>query len=349
MQKNPTTMLQPTRPARASDASSGRSGYSHNLGLDLVRATEAAALSAGRWMGMSRTEESDSHAARAMEVALNQIPFRGQIISSEIDKLNECDPLHPGEVVGTGFGPQMDIVVDPIEGRYLLAQGHPDAISVTAAAPRGAFWSAPHAVYMEKIVVGPDVAPMLVPECMDAPAAWTLALVARAKNKAVSDLVVFLLNHPRHTDLIHEIRAAGARVILRSEGDLIGALKALVPAGGVDIMMGIGNYPEGLMAACAVKAGNGAMLGRLTPQSEAERKAVLEDGHDLRDIMTVDTLVAGQETFFAATGITDGSLLAGIRYHGTRATSHSLIMRGETHTRRLIEAEHLLEPGSPDS
>ncbi len=319
--------------------------HSRNLGLDLIRATEAAALSAGRWMGMSRATESDNSAARAMEMALNQIEFRGRIILSEIDKLNSSDPLHPGESVGTGWGPEMDLVADPIEGRFLLARGHPDAISVIAAAPRGAFWSAPQAVYMEKIVVGPEVAPTLVPECLDAPAAWTLALVARAKNKAVSDLVVFLLNRPRHSDLIREIRAAGARVTLRSDGDLIGALKALFLSGGVDIMMGTGNYPEGLMAACAVKAGKGAMLGRLAPQSEAERQALLASGHDLQKIMTVDELVGDQETFFSATGITDGSLLAGVKYEGVRATSHSLIMRGKTHTRRIIKAEHLLEQG----
>ena len=197
------------------------------------------------------------------------------MLFSEVDKLGADDPLHPGQRVGTGRGTRMDIVVDPIEGRALLGQGHPDAISVAAAAPRGAFWSVPHAVYMEKLVVGPHVAPALVPECLDAPAAWTLALVARAQSKAVSDLVVYVLNRPRHQDLIREIRAAGARVMLRCEGDLVGALKALLAQGGVDLMMGVGNYPEGLIAACAVKACNGGMLGRLAPQTTSEREAIL--------------------------------------------------------------------------
>ncbi|MBN1249124.1 MAG: fructose-bisphosphatase class II family protein [Anaerolineae bacterium] len=314
----------------------------HNLGLDLARATEAAALAAGRWMGVGETDASDKAATLAMQEALNQIDFDGRILFSEIDKLGADDPLHPGQPLGSGRGPQMDLVVDPIEGRALLSRGHPDAIAVAAAAPRGAFWSVPHAVYMEKLVVGPEVAPVLVPECLDAPAAWTLALVARAQDKAISDLVVFMLNRPRHQDLIREIRDAGARVMLRSEGDLIGSLKALLPGGGVDLMMGIGNYPEGLMAACAARAGNGAMLGRLAPQTEAEREAVLSSGGDLRRIYTVQELVQGSQTFFTATGITDGALLKGVQYHGARATSNSLIMRGETHTRRMIEAEHLL-------
>ena len=202
---------------------------------------------------------------------------------------------------------------------------------------------------MEKLVVGPHVAHALVPECMDAPAAWTLALVARSQSKAVSDLIVFVLNRPRHLDLVREIRAAGARVILRNEGDLVGALRALVPQGGIDLMMGVGNYPEGLITACAVKACNGGMLGRLSPQTTAEREAILSAGVDLRSVYTVNELVLGDTTFFTATGITDGSLLEGIRYHGTRATSNSLIMRGETHTRRTMSGEHLLTPQGPES
>jgi fructose-1,6-bisphosphatase II len=316
----------------------------HNLGLDLVRATEAAALAAGRWMGMGQTNKSDHAAARAMERTLNHININGRIVFSEQDKLHQEDPLHPGEAVGTGIGPQMDVVVDPIEGRELLARGYPDAVSVAAAAPRDAFWNVPQAIYMEKIVVGPPVADVLVPECLDAPAAWTLALVARAQGKSVSDLVVFILNRPRHADLIDEIRTAGARVMVRSEGDLVGALKALFPFGAVDVMMGIGNFPEGLIAACAVKAGNGAMLGRLAPQSADEREALTAGGFDLARIMTMDDLVAGERVFFAATGVTDGSLLDGVHYRGARATSNSLIMRGETHTRRVIEAEHLVIP-----
>lgn len=322
---------------------------SHNLGLDLARATEAAALAAGRWMGVGKAEESDAAAARAMEEALDKIDFDGRILFSEVDKLKTSDPLHPGQKLGSGSGMPMDLVVDPIEGRQLLLQGHPDAVSVAAAAPRNAFWQVPGAIYMEKIVVGPEAASALVPECLDAPAAWTLALVARVQGKAVSDLVVFLLDRPRHRDLIEEIRAAGARVMLRTQGDLVGALKALFPQGGVDIMMGIGNYPEGLITACAVKAGYGAMLGRLAPQSETERDTLVEGGYDLSHVLTVDELAADDRTFFAATGITDGSVLSGVRYRSGRVATKSLIMRGETHTRRIIETEQLVEPSSPET
>jgi fructose-1,6-bisphosphatase II len=315
----------------------------HNLGLDLARATEAAALAAGRWMGKGQPESADHAATHAMEIALNEINIKGRIVFSEQDKLRETDRLHPGQATGSGYGPEMDLVVDPIEGRLLLSRGHPDAIAVAAAAPRGAFWSVPPAIYMEKLVVGPQVKDALVPECLSAPAAWTLALVARATGKDVSDLIVFILNRQRHADMIKEIRDTGARVMLRSEGDLVGAIKTILPSGGVDLLMGIGNFPEGLLAACAVKAANGGMLGRLAPQSESELKAIEVAGFNSRDILTESDLVASDKVFFAATGVTDGSLLKGIHYRGDRASSNSLILRGETHTRRTVTAEHLLE------
>jgi len=315
----------------------------HNLGLDLVRATEAAALVAGRWMGLNEANRSDHYASQAMEHILNVINLDGRIVLSEVDKLEPDAPLHLHQSVGAGDGPQIDIIVDPIEGRRLLARGHPDVISVAVGAPRDAFWDAKPAIYMDKIVVDAEVAPVLVPECLDAPAGWTLALVARAKKKAISDLVVFVLNRPRHQELIHEIRQAGARVILRSDGDIIGALQALLPQGGADIMMGIGNVAEGVIAACAARAANGAMLGRLTPQSDEELDAVQEAGLDIDRVLTMDEMVTSKQVFFAATGITDGVILQGIHYHGKRATSNSLLMRGETHTHRDIEATHLLE------
>ena len=315
----------------------------HNLGLDLVRATEAAALVAGRWMGLNEANRSDHYASQAMEHILNVINLDGRIVLSEVDKLEPDAPLHLHQSVGAGGGPQIDIIVDPIEGRRLLARGHPDVISVAVGAPRDAFWDAKPAIYMNKIVVDAKVAPVLVPECLDAPAGWTLALVARAKKKEISDLVVFVLNRPRHQELIHEIRQAGARVILRSDGDIIGALQALLPQGGADIMMGIGRVSEGVIAACAARAANGAMLGRLTPQSDEELDAVQEAGLDIDRVLTMDEMVTSKQVFFAATGVTDGVILQGIHYHGQRATSNSLLMRGETHTHRDIEATHLLE------
>ncbi|MCC7354826.1 MAG: class II fructose-bisphosphatase, partial [Anaerolineae bacterium] len=313
-------------------------------GLDLIRATEAAAFKSGRWMGLGEPAEADRVAACAMHDALATIEMDGRIAIGEEESLAQNGTLCSEEAVGTGRGAQVDVVVDPIDGSRLLAQGHPGAISVVAVSPRGTMWAprAP-ALYMEKIVVGADVANALVPECMDAPAAWTLALVARVKHKRVSDLVVFVLDRPRHADLIEEIRRAGARAMLRPDGDIAGALMASSPDSGVDILMGVGRIPEGLLAACAVKATGGAMLGRLAPQSTEERDAVRAAGLDDREVLTCDQLVSSNMIFFAATGIPDGPLLSGVHYIGDRCRSNSMILRGETRTRRLIYAEHLLE------
>jgi fructose-1,6-bisphosphatase II len=314
-----------------------------NLGLDLVRATEAAALSAGRWMGLGKRDEADNAAATAMAKALNTLDMDGHIVIGEEGKLDIHSSLDTGRQVGTGDGPEMDVVVDPIDGRNLLARGHPGAIAVVGVAPRGSMWSPTSAVYMEKIVVGREAAGALVPECMDAPAAWILALIARVEKKEVHDLVVFVLDRPRHQDLIEEIRAAGARAMLRSDGDIAGALLAATPDTGVDVLMGVGGVPEGVIAACAVKAIGGGMLGRLAPQSPEENGAIKAAGLDIKQILTCDQLVISDEIFFAATGITDGSLLPGVRYRGDRAQAHSLVLRCETNSRRTILAEHVVE------
>jgi len=234
-------------------------------------------------------------------------------------------------------------VVDPIDGRRLLAQGRSGAIAVAGAAPFGSMWSGASAVYMEKLVVSEIAADSLVPECMDAPAAWTLALVAREKGKRVEDLIVFVLERARHRDLIDEIRAAGARVMLRSDGDIAGAVMAASPEGHADVLMGIGGVPQGLIAACAVKCMGGAMLARLAPQSDRERTSVEEAELDTREILTCDRLVAGKQIYFAITGITDGPLVNGVRYSGRKAETSSIILRCETRTRRFMDAEHLLE------
>lgn len=311
-----------------------------NLGIDLVRATEAAALNAGRWMGLGKRDDADHDATEAMYKALNTLDMDGYIVIGEEGKLGLHSPLESGCKVGTGHGPEMDVVVDPIDGRNLLAQGKPGAIAVAAVAPRGSMWSPTPAVYMEKIVVDREAGNALVPECMDAPVAWTLALIARVKKKAVRDLVVFVLDRRRHIDLIEEIRAAGARVMLRSDGDIAGALIAASAQSGADLLLGVGGVAEGVIAACAVKAIGGAMLGRLSPQSASERDAVEAAGLDTRRILTCDELIASNQIFFAATGITDGPLLSGVQYHGDRAETESLILRSETNTRRTIHAEH---------
>jgi fructose-1,6-bisphosphatase II len=314
---------------------------SRNWGLDLARVTEAAARAAGRWMGFGQRDAADQDAIGAMATAFSSLDIAGHIVVGEEGKFGVHSALESGRTVGTGDGPAMDVVVDPIDGRNLLALGHPGAIAVAAVAPRGTMWSPSSALYMEKIVVGRAAARSLVAECMDAPAAWTLALIARAWQKEIRDLVVFVLERPRHVALIEEIRQAGARVMLRSDGDIAGALMAASPNSGVDVLMGIGGVPEGIIAACAVKALGGAMLGRLAPQSEAERAAVAAAGLNTGRILSDTELIAGEQVFFAATGITDGPLLTGVRYHGERAETHSLILRADTGSRRVMHAEHV--------
>ncbi|PEN15292.1 fructose-bisphosphatase class II [Longibacter salinarum] len=315
-----------------------------NLGLDLVRITEAAAIAAGRHMGFGDAIRPDGDATTAMRRELNTLPVDGRIVLGEHRELKSDRMLRHGDAVGTGHGDAVDLVVDPVDGRNLLARGLPGAISVIAAAPRGSMWAPERAVYMEKLVVDRHAASAIVPECLDAPAAWTLSLLARVKEKAVRDLVIFVLDRPRHADLIDEIRAAGARVMLQAEGDVAGALLAASPRHpGVDALMDIGGIPEGVIAACAVRALGGAMLGRLAPQSQKERSDLRTSGLDESAILTASDLVSGTDLYFSATGVTDGPVLRGVHYHGQRAETHSLVLRAETRTRRTIQAEHLLD------
>ena len=314
-----------------------------NLGLDLVRVTEATAVQAARWMGLGRRREADETAIRAMAEGLNSLEMNGVIVIGEESKLGLHSPLDSGNRIGNGEGPEMDVVVDPIDGTNLLVHGRTGAISAVGVAPRGTMWSPYPAAYMEKLVVDREVAHALVKEALDAPPAWTLAMIARIKKKTVRDLVVFVLDRPRHQDLIEEIRMAGARVALRREGDIAGAILAAMPNSSIDVLMGIGGAAEGVMAACAVKALRGAMLVRLAPQSEEERAQVLEAGHDLQRIMNQDELIQGDDVFFAATGVTEGMLLDGVQYAGGFARTHSLVLRSLTGARRMIRAERLLE------
>jgi len=314
-----------------------------NLGLDLVRATEAASLVAARWMGLGKADEADCDAAEAMVRALNTMEVRGRIVIGEEGKLGRHSALDSGASIGTGQGLELDVVVDPIDGRRRLALGYSDAISVVGLAPRDSMWSPAPAVYMEKLVVDRVAAEALVPECLDAPAAWTLALVARVKHKPVRDLVVFVLDRPRHHHLVEEIRAAGARVQLRSDGDISGGLMAAYPDSGVDLLMGIGGIAEGVIAACAVKALGGKMLGRLAPQSDQERSEVQAAGMDTQRVLSSNEMVRGNQIFFAATGITDGLLLSGVRLRGHEAETNSLVLRCETSTRRIIHTTHRVD------
>jgi len=314
-----------------------------NLGLDLVRVTEATAIQAGRWMGLGQRAEADQTAMNTMIMGLKELEMNGRIVIGEESKRGLHSPLDTGGIVGNGKGPEMDVVLDPIDGTRLLVHGRSGAISTIAVAPRGAMWSPYPATYMEKLVVDRDVAHALVKEALDAPAAWTLAMIARIKKKTIRDLVVFVLDRPRHQDLIAEIRMAGARVALRRDGDVAGAILAAIPNSGIDVLMGVGGAAEAIMAACAVKALRGAMLTRLAPQSPEEHKRVTEAGLDLSLIMNQDELVPNDQVFFAATGVTDGMLLDGVHYAGGFAATHSIVLRVKTGTRRMIRAERLLQ------
>ena len=313
------------------------------LGLDLVRTTEHTALKVGRWLGLGDKKQTHLTACNAMIEALARINMDGRIVIGEEGRLGGESALDSGQAVGTGHGPAVDVIIDPIDGTASVVEGRSGAISVVAVAPRGSMWApGPDPVYMDKIVVDREAADSLVPECMDAPVAWTLALVARAKKKPVKDLQVIVLNKPRHEELIEEVRSAGARVLLRGDGDTVGAMIAATPNVGADVLIGIGGVPEGVTAACAVKAMGGAMLGRLAPQSAEEWQAIKESGLDVNKILTCDEIVTSREIYLAATGITPGPLLPGVTYRGKEAQTYSLLMRAETRTRRYIRAEHAI-------
>jgi len=312
-------------------------------GLGLVRATEAAALAAGRWMGLGDRQAADHAAQDAMAAALNLMPMQGRIVSGEELRVGEHSRLDSGAAVGTGKGPELDVEVNAIDGASLVAEGRPGSISVAAFAAPGAMWRPAPAVYMEKLVVDRRAAAALGPEALDAPPGWVLALVARAMGKEIRDLVVFILERPRHENLVHDIRKAGARVFLRPAGDIGGAIMTADPDGGVDVMMGTGGASEGLLGACAVKALGGGMLGRVFTRDEAERRACLDAGLAVDRVVTCGDMVAGDDVFFTATGITDTPLLRGVRFHGDSADTESLVLRMDTGTRRLIRTEHSLK------
>jgi len=317
---------------------------SRNIGLELLRVTEASAIAAGRWIGLGARDKAHSAATEAMANVLDQISINGRIVIGEEGRLGEHTSLDSGLEVGSGEGPPVDVVVDPIDGTKLVVFGRPGAISLVGVAPAGSMWSPPpEAIYMDKIVVDREAAGALVPECLDAPAAWTLALIARVKDKLVRDLAVIVLDRPRHEDLINEIRAAGARIILRREGDAEGALEAALDGSRADLLMGSGGVSEGVIAACAVRALGGGMLGRLSPQNPEELNAIRDAGIDPNQILSCRELVNSDNIFFAATGITGGPVLKAIRYRRRFVETHSMLLRSITGTRRFIFAEQKLE------
>ena len=310
-----------------------------NLALDIVRITEAAALASARWLGRGAKEDGDGAAVDAMRNSFSTLHVDGIVVIGEGEKDN-APMLYNGEHVGIGDGPQLDVAVDPVEGTNLLAFGRPNAISTVAVAPRGSMFNPGPSFYMQKLVV-PGEARNVVD--LDAPVAVNLANVAKALGKKVQDLVVFVLDKPRHKQLIADIRAVGARIQLHTDGDVAGALMAVDPRNEVDIMMGTGGTPEGVLAACAIKGMDGQMLARLDPQSYVEKEAITNAGIDLREVLTVNDLVKSDDCFFAATGISGGDFLRGVRYSARHAVTHSLVLRGKTGTLRYVESYHNLD------
>ncbi|WP_097013676.1 class II fructose-bisphosphatase [Pseudodesulfovibrio profundus] len=307
-----------------------------NLALDLARVTEAAALASARWLGLGKKEDGDGAAVDAMRISFNAMAINGRVVIGEGEK-DEAPMLFNGESVGTGVGPRMDIAVDPVEGTRLLANGRPNAISVVAMTPEGSMYDPGPAYYMNKLVVPPEAVGMV--DIKD-PVARTLRKVAQAKNKDVRDLVVFVLDKERHEELIADIRATGARIQLHTDGDVAGALMAVIPDTGIDIMMGTGGTPEGVLAATAIRVLGGEMQGMLDPQSEEEKARVKEAGRDIKQVLKMEDLVSSDDIFFAATGITDGVFLKGVDFTGKGAKTTSLVMRGLTGTVRYVESAH---------
>ena len=308
-----------------------------NLALELVRVTEAAALAAARWVGRGEKESADGAAVDAMRLLLDTVPMDGLVVIGEGEK-DEAPMLYNGEQIGDGSPPQVDIAVDPLEGTTLTARGMPSALSVIALAERGTMFDPGPCVYMEKIAGGPEIADVL---SLDDPLGEVVGRVAERKGKSVGDVSVIMLDRPRHEQAIEEIRKAGARVRLISDGDVSAALFAVSSEGGVDLLWGVGGTPEGVLSAAAIKCLGGSLLGRLWPRNDEERRAAIDAGYDLDEILDVERLVSGDDVFFAATGVTDGDLLQGVRYtRGGKATTESLVMRSRSGTVRTVSARH---------
>lgn len=309
-----------------------------NLALDIVRITEAAALASARWLGRGNKEAGDGAAVDAMRVCFASLNISGVVVIGEGEK-DHAPMLFNGEKLGKG-GLSLDVAVDPVEGTNLLAYGRPNAISVVGVAPRGSMFNPGPSFYMQKLVVPREARDVVD---LDAPVRDNLSAVARALGKKVEDLVVFVLDKPRHEKLIAEIREAGARIQLQTDGDVAGALMAVDPRSEVDVMMGTGGTPEGVLTACAIKGMGGQILARLDPQSYVEKEAIHEAGLELREILSVNDLVRSDDCFFAATGISGGDFLHGVRYTARHALTHSLVIRGKTGTLRYIEAYHNMD------
>jgi fructose-1,6-bisphosphatase II len=312
-----------------------RQAPDRNLAMELARVTEAAALAAGRWMGRGDKEAADQAAVDAMRLVLNSVSMEGVVVIGEGEK-DEAPMLYNGEEIGAG-GPAVDIAVDPLEGTTLTSLGRPNAISVIALSERGTMFDPGPCVYMEKLAVGAEAADAVD---LDASVTDNLNAVAKALGEDVDDVTAVILDRDRHTDIIKECREAGARIRLIPDGDVVGAISTAWPDSGANILFGVGGTPEGVIAACGLKCLGGVIFGRLWPRNDDERRAALDAGYDLDEVLTTDDLVTGNDVFFSATGVTYGELLKGVRYWGTGAGTQTLVMRSKSGTIRTIDASH---------
>jgi len=306
--------------------------------MELVRVTEAAALKSARWMGRGKKDEADDAATSAMRDVFDTIPMKGTVVIGE-GEMDEAPMLYIGEKLGNGYGPRVDVAVDPLEGTNIVASGGWNALAVIAVADHGNLLNAPD-MYMDKIAVGPEAV-----GCIDieAPVIDNLKAVAKAKNKDVEDVVATILNRSRHEKIIHELREAGARIKLINDGDVAGAINTAFDHTGVDILFGSGGAPEGVLSAVALKALGGEIHGKLLPQNEEELRRCEKMGLDTGKVLRMEDLVKGDDAIFAATGVTDGELLKGVQFKGSVGTTHSIVMRAKSGTVRFVDGRHSLK------
>ncbi|RBM11789.1 MULTISPECIES: class II fructose-bisphosphatase [Streptomyces] len=309
-----------------------------NLALELVRVTEAGAMASGRWVGRGDKNGADGAAVRAMRALISTVSMNGVVVIGEGEK-DEAPMLFNGERVGDGSGPECDVAVDPVDGTTLTAKGMANAVSVLAVAERGAMFDPSAVFYMDKLATGPEAAEFVD---IDAPASVNIRRVAKAKGGSPGDVTVCILDRPRHDALVREVRECGARIKFIQDGDVAGAIMSVREGTGVDLLLGVGGTPEGIIAACAITCLGGTIQGKLWPKDEAERRAALDAGHDLDRVLHTGDLVRGENVFFVATGITDGELLRGVRYRAETATTQSLVVRSRSGTIRQIDSTHRL-------
>jgi fructose-1,6-bisphosphatase II len=331
----PDTAVQPLVPPALAV---GRQAPDRNLALELVRVTEAAAMAAGRWVGRGDKIGGDGAAVDAMRALIGTVSMRGVVVIGEGEK-DEAPMLFNGEQVGDGTGPLCDVAVDPIDGTTLMAKGMPNSIAVIAVSERGSMFDPSAVFYMDKIAAGPESADAID---INASVADNIRKVAKAKHGHPEDVTVCILDRPRHANLVKEVREAGARIRFITDGDVAGAISAARPGTGVDLLLGIGGTPEGIIAAAALRCMGGVMQAKLWPRDEAERQKALDAGHDLDRVLTTADLVRGDDIFFCATGVTDGDLLRGVRYYADSVQTESIVMRSKSGTIRLVDSLHQL-------